>query len=80
MATQTEAQLEDGLIDRLAARGWERVTLTDEAALIAHVRETLAAYKSPKRVLPIDSIGRAANGKLDYKRLKSEALDRLGLS
>ena len=38
----------------------------DEAALIAHVRVHLAAFKSPKRVLSIDSIGRAANGKLNY--------------
>jgi acyl-CoA synthetase (AMP-forming)/AMP-acid ligase II len=51
----------------------------DEAELIAHVRTTLASYKSPKRVLAVDTIGRAANGKLDYKRLKGEALDRLGL-
>ena len=51
----------------------------DEAALINHVRQTLAAYKSPKRILEIATIGRAPNGKLDYKRLKSEALDRLGL-
>ena len=52
----------------------------DERELIAHVRETLAAYKSPKRVLTVDSIGRAANGKLDYKKLKAEALDQLGMS
>jgi acyl-CoA synthetase (AMP-forming)/AMP-acid ligase II len=51
----------------------------DDAALIAHVREHLAAYKSPKRIVPIDTIGRAANGKLDYKRLKAVAMDRLGL-
>ena len=51
----------------------------DEAELIAHVRTTLAAYKSPKRILTIDTIGRAANGKLDYKALKAEALARLGL-
>ena len=52
----------------------------DEAALIAHVREHHAAYKSPKRVLAIHTIGRAPNGKLDYKRLKDEAMTRLGLS
>ena len=51
----------------------------DDAALIAHVREHLAAYKSPKRIVPIDTIGRAANGKLDYKRLKAVAMDLLGL-
>ncbi len=49
----------------------------DEAALIAHVRVHLAAFKSPKRVLSIDSIGRAANGKLNYTALKEEALRRL---
>ncbi len=45
----------------------------DEAALILHVRTTLAAYKAPKRIIVIDTIGRAANGKLDYKQLKSFA-------
>jgi acyl-CoA synthetase (AMP-forming)/AMP-acid ligase II len=45
----------------------------DEAALILHVRTTLAAYKAPKRIIVIDTIGRAANGKLDYKQLKSYA-------
>ena len=52
----------------------------DEAALIAHVRLHLAAFKSPKRVLTVDTIGRAANGKLDYKALKSKALQQLGLT
>ena len=49
----------------------------DEAVLIAHVKSRLAAYKAPKRVLVIDTIGRAANGKVDYKRLKQYALDQL---
>jgi acyl-CoA synthetase (AMP-forming)/AMP-acid ligase II len=52
----------------------------DEAALIAHVKEQIAHYKAPKRVLPIDTVGRAANGKLDYKRLTADALERLGLA
>ncbi len=51
----------------------------DEAELIAHVRRTLAAYKSPKKIVVVDTIGRAANGKLDYKKMKSTALDELGL-
>jgi acyl-CoA synthetase (AMP-forming)/AMP-acid ligase II len=51
----------------------------DEAALVAHVKERLAHYKAPKRVLHIDSVGRAPNGKLDYKTLKSNALAQLGL-
>ncbi|MEI7548438.1 MAG: AMP-binding protein [Actinomycetota bacterium] len=52
----------------------------DERALIAHVREHHAAYKSPKRVLQIDNIGRAANGKLNYRNLRDEALRQLGKS
>ena len=52
----------------------------DEATLIAHVRTTLAAYKSPKRIITIDTVGRAANGKLDYKSLKAHALTQLGLT
>ncbi len=42
----------------------------DEAALIAHVKEHLASYKAPKRIITIPSVGRAANGKLDYNALK----------
>ncbi len=48
----------------------------DEAALIAHVKTHLAAYKAPKRVLAIGSVARAANGKLDYRALKALAADR----
>ncbi|HEY8525661.1 MAG TPA: acyl-CoA synthetase [Acidimicrobiales bacterium] len=49
----------------------------DEAAIIAHVRSKLAAYKAPKRVFVVPTIGRAPNGKVDYKRLKAEATERL---
>ena len=49
----------------------------DEAALVAHVKAHLAHYKAPKRVLSIHSVGRAPNGKLDYKRLTAQALDTL---
>jgi fatty-acyl-CoA synthase len=47
----------------------------DSAALIAHVRSKLAAYKAPKQVLLIDTVGRAPNGKVDYKRLRAYAVD-----
>ena len=50
-----------------------------DSELIAHVKETLAAYKAPRRVLFIDTIGRAPNAKVDYKRLRQYALDQLGL-
>jgi 3-oxocholest-4-en-26-oate---CoA ligase len=49
----------------------------DERGLIDHVKEHIAGYKAPKRVLQIDTIGRAANGKVDYVRLRRFALDRL---
>ena len=49
----------------------------DEAELIAHVRRGLAAYKSPKRIV-VSPIMRAANGKVDYKRLRTVAIDTLG--
>lgn len=48
-----------------------------DADLIAHVRATLAAYKSPKRIIRIDSVNRAANGKVDYKVLREVALAAL---
>jgi len=49
------------------------------AALSAHVREHLAAYKAP-RELVLSPIIRAPNGKLDYKSVRAMALERLGLS
>ncbi|MBI2708983.1 MAG: acyl-CoA synthetase [Actinobacteria bacterium] len=49
----------------------------DEAELIAHVKSKLASYKAPKRVLRISTIGRAPNGKVDYKRLREHALGQL---
>ena len=49
----------------------------DEADLIAHVKERLAAYKAPKRVISVASVNRAPNGKLDYKALKETALRSL---
>ena len=46
----------------------------DEPLLIAHVKQHLAGYKAPKRVLPIETVGRAANGKLDYRALTALAI------
>ena len=51
----------------------------DADALIAHVKERLAHYKAPRRVVVIDTIGRAPNGKVDYKRLRQHAIDTLGV-
>jgi len=52
----------------------------DEEALRAHVRERLAGYKTPKRVLSTERMFRAPNGKADYRRARDFALEQLGLS
>jgi fatty-acyl-CoA synthase len=52
----------------------------DLAVLAAHVKEHLAAYKAPRHLVLVPTIGRAPNGKVDYKRLRGVALDRLGLA
>jgi 3-oxocholest-4-en-26-oate---CoA ligase len=49
-----------------------------EAELIAHVKEQLASYKAPRRVRTVPTIGRAANGKVDYKRHRAESIEELG--
>jgi len=42
-----------------------------EAELIDYVRNSLARYKAPRRVRFVDSIGRAATGKVDYLQHRS---------
>jgi acyl-CoA synthetase (AMP-forming)/AMP-acid ligase II len=77
----------DGVVDAVCvgvpdARFGEAITAVveatdgaeiDRAALAKHVRASLAAYKAPRHVVLVDSIGRAPNGKVDYKRLKALA-------
>ncbi len=50
---------------------------TDDAAIIAEVRRGLAGYKTPKRVVFVSKIPRAANGKADYDEAKRLALAAL---
>lgn len=50
----------------------------DVAQLQRHVREHLADYKTPRAILVVESVNRAANGKLDYKSLKALAIEGLG--
>ncbi|MBM3718092.1 MAG: AMP-binding protein [Actinobacteria bacterium] len=47
--------------------------------LSEHVKSHLAAYKSPRHLVIVPTIGRAPNGKVDYKRLKQHAMDTLGV-
>jgi type I restriction enzyme R subunit len=44
MTTQSEQQLENALIDQLQTLGWERVTITDEADLVANLRRQLELH------------------------------------
>ena len=50
-----------------------------EAELIGHVKDRLAHYKAPRRVRCVPTIGRAPNGKVDYKRHTAESVQELGL-
>ena len=50
----------------------------DSQELIEHVQAKLARYKAPRDVVVVDTIGRAPNGKVDYKRLKEHARSELG--
>jgi 3-oxocholest-4-en-26-oate---CoA ligase len=42
----------------------------DEATVIARVKAELAGYKAPKRVVFVDRVPRAPNGKADYRTAK----------
>jgi fatty-acyl-CoA synthase len=52
----------------------------DGRSLRDHVKQHLAAYKAPHHVVVVDTIGRAPNGKVDYRRLKDLAIGELALS
>jgi fatty-acyl-CoA synthase len=74
---KTHPDVEDALVVGLPHPKWgQSVTgvlrlrdgrRLDESALIAHVRQHLAAYKSPKRIVAGEVTLRAPNGKADYK-------------
>jgi acyl-CoA synthetase (AMP-forming)/AMP-acid ligase II len=42
--------------------------------LVSWVKSELAHYKAPKHVLFVNDLGRAANGKLDYRALRERAI------
>lgn len=52
----------------------------DEAELRTHVRDSLAGYKTPKRILIAGVNLRAPNGKADYKSASEFAKRELGLA
>jgi fatty-acyl-CoA synthase len=43
----------------------------DTEALIAHVRQRLAPYKAPRRIVLVEETPRAPNGKADYQKAKA---------
>ncbi len=56
----------------------EGAAAPSEAELIGHVKERLAHYKAPRRVRRVSTIGRAPNGKVDYKRHRAETMEDIG--
>jgi fatty-acyl-CoA synthase len=45
-----------------------------------HVKAQLADYKAPRNLVVVDTVGRAPNGKVDYKDVKARALAALGIA
>jgi fatty-acyl-CoA synthase len=81
------ADVEDALVVGVPDEKWgQAVTAVvelragagfDEAALRGHVREHLSGYKTPKRILPVEKMFRAPNGKADYKGATAFAMQTL---
>jgi fatty-acyl-CoA synthase len=51
----------------------------DEAEILANSRGHLASYKLPKRILIVDAVRRAPNGKADYAWARKHAEATLDL-
>jgi fatty-acyl-CoA synthase len=87
-ALKTHAAVRDAVVVGLPdARFGERICAVVEtdgavqptlAELSEHVRASLAGYKAPRDLVLVDSIGRAPNGKVDYKAIKDRAIATLG--
>jgi acyl-CoA synthetase (AMP-forming)/AMP-acid ligase II len=88
-ALKTHPAVEDALVVGMPDEKWgQSVTAVirlsanqdlDEDALRRHVRERLAGYKTPKRVLVGDLVMRAPNGKANYKAASEFAREQLGI-
>ena len=89
-ALKTHPSVEDALVVGMPDEKWgQSVTAIirlapdqslDEDLLRRHVRERLAGYKTPKRVLAGDVALRAPNGKANYKAAADYARERLGVT
>jgi fatty-acyl-CoA synthase len=86
-ALKSHAAVRDALVVGVPDEKWgqavtavvslEREVSEDE--LRAFIQSKLARYKAPKRILFKENLGRAPNGKADYKSIKEFALKELGL-
>jgi fatty-acyl-CoA synthase len=54
-------------------------SVLEEDILKKFVRKSLAGYKCPKHILVIENLGRAVNGKADYKAIGQFARKELGI-
>jgi fatty-acyl-CoA synthase len=52
----------------------------DGAAIIEHVKGSLAGYKAPKHVVQVPEVYRSPAGKADFKRTRQTAMERLGIA
>lgn len=85
---KTHPDVEDALVVGLPDERWgQAVTAVvelrpgsafDEETMRNHVREKLAGYKTPKRIVAVEKMFRAPNGKADYKSAAEHATRRLG--
>ena len=52
----------------------------DEESVMGFARTRVAGYKLPRRLLVVQTVPRAPNGKADYKSAKAIALEAEGVS
>jgi 3-oxocholest-4-en-26-oate---CoA ligase len=89
-ALKTHPSVRDAVVVGIPdARFGERICAVVEAEpsapeptleeMAAHVKSRLAAYKAPRELVMTPSIGRAPNGKVDYKASRDRALAALGV-
>jgi acyl-CoA synthetase (AMP-forming)/AMP-acid ligase II len=67
----------EAIVALVEAAPGEGESAIDEAAVIDFVKSRLARYKAPKNLIVVPSVGRAPNGKLDYRQLRADAIARL---